>query len=247
MRGGALPSRDELIAMVERRADQTPAARLQAAIQLGRDLSDSGDALIERFVGEARADGLSWTQIGTLFGTSKQAAQQRYGTVDEPGIWPGRWTAEAHHVLDAAAQYAREFHHDYLGTEHVLIAILTTPGSAAGQALLDLGVVPDGVLAELAAASCEPRRSDCYRLMPRLKQALDHAQRLATGLQDQTADTAHLLAGILNVPDALAVRVLARQGVTVDAARAALARRLEIDPQQLVVPRARRRRLLVRQ
>ncbi|MFP5283249.1 MAG: Clp protease N-terminal domain-containing protein, partial [Actinomycetes bacterium] len=134
-----------------------------------------------------------------------------------------------------------------IGTEHVLIAVLTTPGSAAGQALLDLGVLPDGVLAELSAASCQPRRSDGYRLMPRLKQALDHAQRIGTGREDQTADTAHLLAGILNVPDALAVRLLARQGVTVDVARAALARRLEIDPQQLVVSRSRRKRLLVRQ
>ena len=31
----------------------------------------------------ARADGISWARIGTLLGTSAQAAQQRYGNITE--------------------------------------------------------------------------------------------------------------------------------------------------------------------
>jgi hypothetical protein len=31
----------------------------------------------------ARADGVSWARIGSLLGTSAQAAQQRYGTITE--------------------------------------------------------------------------------------------------------------------------------------------------------------------
>jgi hypothetical protein len=31
----------------------------------------------------ARVDGISWAKIGTLSGTSAQAAQQRYGAVSE--------------------------------------------------------------------------------------------------------------------------------------------------------------------
>ena len=31
----------------------------------------------------ARADGLSWSRIGALLGTSAQAAQQRYGAITE--------------------------------------------------------------------------------------------------------------------------------------------------------------------
>ena len=32
----------------------------------------------------ARTDGVSWARIGSLLGTSAQAAQQRYGAVAEP-------------------------------------------------------------------------------------------------------------------------------------------------------------------
>ena len=244
----ALPSSDQLVAFVERRAvDQTSTARLSAAIECGRELSESSDALIERFVAEARSDGLSWTQIGMVFGTSKQAAQKRYGAVSQPSTWPGPWTEEARDVLDEAVRCAQELRHDYLGTEHLLVALLRTdPGSVAGQVLRDLGVIPDSVLTELAAGSCESRRLHGCRLMPRLKQSLEYAQRIAAGLESEAANTEHLLAGFLAVPGSFAVRVLVRRGVTADAARAALAQRLEIDPQRLRVPRTRRRRLLAR-
>ena len=58
-----IPSVEALAAELER-ASAEPSARLRAAIAAGRELSDAGDALVERFVAEARAAGLSWTQIG---------------------------------------------------------------------------------------------------------------------------------------------------------------------------------------
>src|ERR671923_834129 len=80
-------ARDELATVEEltelvRGREEEPSARLRLAIALGRRLSDTGDALIERFVAEARAAELSWTEIGQAFGTSKQAAQKRYGPSD---------------------------------------------------------------------------------------------------------------------------------------------------------------------
>ena len=238
-----LPSGDELATLVELRAsDGSSAARLQAAIQLGRQLTDSGDAVIERFVAQARADGLSWTQIGGLFGTSKQAAQKRYGA-RALGTWPGRWSAVATQVLDEAVEQAHRLNHDHLGTEHVLVALLATRNNVAGQVLLDMGLVRDLVVAEISGPPCVGR-SDGLRVMPRLKQSLEYAQRFATSLGDPVADSEHLLAGILAVPDALAVHILIRQGVHPDDVRASLARRLGVDPGQLVVVRLRRRRLL---
>ena len=93
----ALPPIDEFVAVVEARAaEQLPAARLQAALEVGRELTDLSDALIGRFVAIARDAGLSWSDIGQVFGTSKQAVQQRYGqAVADPSAWartvePGR-------------------------------------------------------------------------------------------------------------------------------------------------------------
>src|SRR5215210_44827 len=120
--GEPLPQVDELASVVEMRVSESPGDRLRLAIEFGRGLSDTGDALIERFVGQARAAGLSWAEIGQLFGTSKQAAQKRYGAAPaaEPGAWPGRWTPSAHQALDYAGEQARELGHNYVGTEHAL-------------------------------------------------------------------------------------------------------------------------------
>jgi hypothetical protein len=245
---GRLPAIHELVAIVEARAsEQPPATRLRLAIDLGRELTDLGDILIGRFVTEAREAGLSWTEIGHLFGTSKQAVQQRYGTAPaEPGGSPGRWSTTARTALDRAAAEARELGHDYVGTEHALLALASAERGLAADVLADLGVTRERML----ATSCmkpgpgTESRQDCLSVMPRYKQALEHSRRIADGLGARTADTEHLLAGIVAVRDSMAVEILRRLKVSTDDVRSALAERMEVEPQRLGAPRRRRRRLL---
>jgi ATP-dependent Clp protease ATP-binding subunit ClpA len=243
--GDRVPTIDELTALVEGSAGgQPPAARLRAAIDVARELTDLGDVLIGRFVDEARAQGLSWTEIGQAFGTSKQAVQQRYGAI---GRSPERWTPIATDTLDRAEQHARALGDDYVGTEHVLLALATGGRGIAADVLRELGVTGDRML----ATSCMQRRSDersqqeCLSVMPRLKQALEHGRRIADGLGAQRADTEHLLAGIVAVPGSMAVEILRRLGVGIADVTAALAERLDVEPQRLGAPRRRRRRLRV--
>ena len=80
-------------------------------------------------------------------------------------------------------------------------------------------------------------------LMPRLKQSLEHSRRIADGL-GVVPDTEHLLAGIVAVPDSMAVEILRRLNVGPDAVRNSLAQRLHVEPERLGAPRRRRRRLL---
>jgi hypothetical protein len=243
---GPLVGVDELVAIVDAGAPEAAADRLRAAIELGRQLSETGDALPERFVADARRAGLSWAEIGELFGTSKQAAQQRYGaTATRPGAWPGRWTPVAHRALNHGGEQARELGHNYVGTEHALLGLLAASHWLAAHVLADLGITRENVLAELPGP-CEPRAYECLGVMPRLKQALAHARRVAGRLGHRVAGTEHLLAGILAVPDALAVEILDCRGVSADVARRALAQRLDVDPAQLVVAHQRRRRPLTR-
>lgn len=63
--------------------------RLRSVIEIRRELRDVGDALVERFVAEARAARLSWADIGQLSGTSEQAAQKRYGADGNRGPLAG--------------------------------------------------------------------------------------------------------------------------------------------------------------
>jgi len=247
MEADRLPTLDELAALVAARAGE-PDARLGAAIEVGRELTDLGDALIGRFVAEARAAGLSWTEIGRLFGTSKQAVQQRYGpTTTDGGDWLGHWTSDVRRALDRAGEEARALDHDYIGTEHVLLALGGADGVVAAAVLRELGVARDRML----ATSCMRRGpsgrhpQECLPLMPRLKQALEHSRRIADGLDVRLADTEHLLAGIVAVSDSMAVEILRRLGVTPIEVHAALAERMGVGPQLLGVTRGRRRRLLV--
>jgi hypothetical protein len=242
-----LPAIEALAALVSDRAGgQGRATRLREAIDVGRELTEISDALIGRFVAEARASGLSWTEIGQAFGTSKQAAQKRYGTaVDDLGRWPGRWTPAANDALDQAGDQARRLGHSYVGTEHVVLALVTAERGIAGEVLRALGVSGDLMLAiscmQAGADQRGPREP--LSVMPRLKQALEHGRHVADGFGARRAETEHLLAGILAVPDCMAVEILRRLGVSADDVRTALAERLDVDPQRLGTRRRRRRRL----
>ena len=236
-----VPSIDDLAAVVALRAQSPePEVRLRAAIELGRELTETGDALVERFVAAARDAGLSWAEIGTAFGTSKQAAQQRFGAAAaEVGFWPGRWTPAAWRALDVAATSARELRHRSVGTEHVLLALLGGGDDVAAHVLAELGVTTAFVERALPGP-CEPPYDQCLGVMPRLKRALESAPRLA----GEPAGTEHLLAAIVAIEDALAMEILADAGVSADTVRAAIAARLGIAPARLQPTRPRRRRLL---
>src|SRR5215211_225359 len=230
-----IPSVDALAAELEREgADAT--ARLSAAIAAARALNVAADAVVERFVADARAAGLSWAQIGELFGTSKQAAQKRYGAAPA-GAWPGPAGASLRPVLDRAAEAARELGARSVGTEHVLLA-LTAGGGVAAEVLGELGVTRAGVLAALGPSGATGH-DGALGVMPRLKRALELAQRLAAETGREQAGAEHLLAAIVDDRDAYAVCILGQLGAKPGDVRAALAQRLGVASAQLGTRRRR--------
>jgi hypothetical protein len=238
-----LASVDELAELVRGR-EELPSARLRVAIALGRELTDTGDQLIERFVAEARAAELSWTEIGQLFGTSKQAAQKRYGaTGGDAGRWAARGATAGQRVLEQAGQHARELGHNYVGTEHALFVLLAGDDLAA-DVLAELGVTRERLLSQLGPV-IDPRPYEQLCVMPRLKQALEHARAIAEDLGYRDPSTEHVLAGIVAVPDSMAVQILACLGVSADDVRATVAAGLGFDASRLLAPRRRRRRRLL--
>src|SRR5882724_9954428 len=79
-------SLDQLTADVRATATgDEPLDRLDAAITIAASLAHHADDLVDLFVGEARAAGRSWTDIGARLGVSKQAARQRFA---DPGPTP---------------------------------------------------------------------------------------------------------------------------------------------------------------
>ncbi len=131
-------------------------------------------------------------------------------------------------TMYAARNEAHALNHGHVGTEHVLFGLLRDPDSVARQALGALGV-DAGVLAERARTIVPPGSAPIAgepALTPRAKRALTLAVDEARRLKHKQIGTEHLLVGLLAAGDGMAHTALTEAGVTVDAARAAIQRRL---------------------
>jgi hypothetical protein len=236
---------DRLEALARTRAaSPAPLDRLSAAVLVADELRAQGDELLDRFVAQARRENCSWTEIGTTLGISKQAAHQRFLASEQAaGSWPRNATAEVRAAMVSAQQEARRLGHNYLGTEHALVGLLSQPGGVAAQALCALGVDRDGVLerAKVVIGTGWHAGSD-LKVAPRLKRALDIARAHSRALGQRSIHSEHLLLAFCDIEDSLAARLLRELGAPPEAVRAQLAELLRVEPAQLR-PRSARRRL----
>jgi ATP-dependent Clp protease ATP-binding subunit ClpC len=66
------------------------------------------------------------------------------------------YTRQAKRVLEAAVATAQELHHDYVGTEHLLIALTRVTPSPAAIALANVGVTGENARALIPAKTSDP-------------------------------------------------------------------------------------------
>ncbi len=215
----------ELIRVVEERTPASePLGRVAVAVKYGDVLKSLGDDLVGHFVAEARAAGCSWAQIGGNLGVTKQAAQQRHrlGRLFGPrrgrgeARWFLRFTEEARQVVVAAQEEARSLKHNYLGTEHLLLALLRDRRGKAARILQHLGLSLQGTRREvkriIGTGSEIPRGRIPFT--PRAKKALDLSLRAASSTGDSHIGGYHLLLGLLEEREGVAAHILKDHGVT---------------------------------
>jgi Clp amino terminal domain, pathogenicity island component len=237
---------DALAKVVERRAP-SPAAldRLGTAVALVDELRGQGDLLLDRFVGQARGEGCSWTQIGETLGISKQAAHQRFLPAEQAaGSWPPHATDLVRRALATGQQEAQAIGHNCLGTEHALLGLLAERDGLAAHALAALGVDDAGVRAriELRVGTGPARPWAPLGVAPRLKRALEIARSYARSLDHRCLNTEHLLLALVDVSDSVAAEILRDLNATPYAVRQQVADMLGVDADRLR-PRRQRRRL----
>ena len=215
---------------------------------MARELRDIGDQLLDRYVQAARSDDRSWTEIGVALGVSKQAAQQRFPTTSgEPPAWPPHFSEPARAVMATAQDEARELRHQYLGTEHVLLA-LSRDGGIAGTALGDLDVTSAVVRQQIEEIIGLGRSSAIAELgvTPRTKRTLETARKEARRLGHRCANPEHLLLALSRQRDGVAVEILRDLGVGEGHVREKLAELLAREAPELAAklrrPRSRRLR-----
>ncbi|HET9968664.1 MAG TPA: Clp protease N-terminal domain-containing protein, partial [Streptosporangiaceae bacterium] len=129
-----------------------------------------------------------------------------------------RFTTRARRVVVLSQEEATRLNHNYIGTQHILLALLGEQGGLAAQALTGLGMSLEGArqaVTELVGmGSTEP--TGRVPFTPRAKKTLELALREALQLNHDYIGTEHLLLGILTEgerggqDEGVAVKVLRR-------------------------------------
>jgi len=211
---------DTLIRDVKHSSDD-PLAQLESASRTAAELDDLGDALLNHFVDVCRRSGHSWAQIGEHLGVSRQAAQQRFPDIESHASFGfERYTQRARRMLEHSTEIARELRHNYVGTEHMLLALFDGE-SVAAKVLDDLGIRRDVALD--AVVERAPRgthaTTDPLPFTPRARAALQGTVNVALELGHNYVGTEHILLALFD-GEGVAAEVLTEVGADRAAAKA---------------------------
>jgi ATP-dependent Clp protease ATP-binding subunit ClpA len=130
------------------------------------------------------------------------------------GTEPPLSTAERE-LVAAAEEEARRLHHARLGTEHLLLGVLSRPDAPGARALAKLGVTLGPTRAQVMRIVGLPETPSPPALTqtPMTRSALAGALREAIESGETTVASEHVLLAMLRERDSLAVRVLRDAGV----------------------------------
>jgi ATP-dependent Clp protease ATP-binding subunit ClpC len=119
-----------------------------------------------------------------------------------------------------AQEEAQRLHHNYIGTEHLLVGLIRVDNSVASKILRSLGVTARRVqeLVEQTVGYGHRTESTGEKvgLTRRTKRVLELAVNEARKMGHHYIDTAHLLLGLVQQEDGMAVEILRRLGVSAD-------------------------------
>lgn len=129
-------------------------------------------------------------------------------------------------LVASAATEQRELGHDRVGTEHLLLALLSHAGNDSAEVLTAAGATWSAarhMVSEVAVRQSDPTPAgDDIRLTSRAQRALDRAGRFARQERAPSTTERHVLLGVLDV-EGLACQVLRRLGVDLSQLRSAVA------------------------
>jgi len=134
-----------------------------------------------------------------------------------------RFTRRARQALTLAQEEAQRLNHNYIGTEHLLIGLLRVENSVSSRILQKLGLsvrqVQELVEQTVGFGQRSEVTGDKINLTRRTKLVLESAVNEARKLGHHYIDTAHLLLGLVQQEDGVAVEILRRLGVSPEVVR----------------------------
>lgn len=126
-----------------------------------------------------------------------------------------RFTQRARRVLSIAHQEAERMRHSYIGTEHLLLGLMLEEGGVAARVLQELGLEVNRVQ-EIVERLTGLGQSQTSRpeLSPGMQKVLEHALEQARKLGHHYIGVEHLLLGLVEHDEGVAIDALSRMGVT---------------------------------
>ena len=120
------------------------------------------------------------------------------------------FTKKAQHALNLAMQIASELGHTYIGSEHLLLGLLSEETGVAAHYLQEKGATRDKIHSAVVrmAGTGTPAEVSGSDMTPRTKSIIEHSLSFAQTYGQGYIGTEHLLLSLLEERDCVAVRIL---------------------------------------
>ena len=134
------------------------------------------------------------------------------------------FTERVRKVLAMAREEAARLHHEYVGTEHILLGLIREGEGVAATVLQNLSVELDEIQQKIEETVKKGKAAQTtgpdLPYTSRAKKVLELAMSEARELSHSYVGTEHLLLGLLREEKGIAAQVLTDSGVNLEAARA---------------------------
>ena len=142
------------------------------------------------------------------------------------------FTERVRRVLQLAREEASELHHEYVGTEHILLGLCREGEGVAAAAIqnlnVDTGEIRNGILDSVKRGTSGATGPD-LPYTSRAKKVLEFSMSEARELRHSYVGTEHLLLGMIREERGIAAQILLSMGLTADKVRTEILRLLRTE------------------
>ena len=126
-----------------------------------------------------------------------------------------KFSEKAAQIFVTAQEEAKELGHSYVGTEHILLALLKVGDSAASEILGGMGITYSRTKSEIISMVGMGMRGfiTSPQMTPRAKRVTELAYEEAKILGSEKIMPEHLLLGIIREGEGIAIHVLSKLGI----------------------------------
>jgi len=140
-----------------------------------------------------------------------------------------KFTDKARRVVVLAQEEAKSLHHNYIGTEHILLGLIHEGEGVAAKALEALGISQEAVRDQVKEIIGQGQSAPVGHIpfTPRAKKVLELSLREALQLGHSYIGTEHLLLGLIKEGEGVAAQVLTKLGADSNRVRAQVQQMLQ--------------------